>query len=366
MVNVKDFGAIADSKSHPLSTKFDTLEMARAVYPFVTSLNQELDWAAITKAIEVVKTQNGALNPERWGGVVFFPFGVYVTKDTISLEPRVRLSGEWRDASVISYSGAGAAVYIDKGVGWEIENLGIRGGSVNLLMDSSEYFSLRNVKLFGSTESAIRHSGLGNVISGEISNTLIECSGSAAGLELLGGKVFSNIAFFDVTFRGAGPDRGGAAIIDRNETALNGRWLLDSVLFQGPFNDNKEVIRCGSWIGVSFNSIHCSDIGNRATPFFLVPEAARARMLSFTNFFTSSARANTFRIEGQTRSFSFESCSLGGAPANPNMGPLVDAFRIEQDAVIEAVFVSCEFFQSPVTNNPLWKRCSFLGANSPK
>ncbi|WP_447404500.1 hypothetical protein [Pseudomonas aeruginosa] len=45
--NVKDYGAIADGAYHPLSERFATLADAQAVYPFVTSLSQSIDWAAI-------------------------------------------------------------------------------------------------------------------------------------------------------------------------------------------------------------------------------------------------------------------------------------------------------------------------------
>lgn len=48
--HVKDYGAIGDGTLHTLSEKFGTLSEAVAVYPFVTSLSDSLDWAAIQKA----------------------------------------------------------------------------------------------------------------------------------------------------------------------------------------------------------------------------------------------------------------------------------------------------------------------------
>ncbi|UYW30152.1 hypothetical protein [Methylorubrum extorquens] len=47
----EDFGAIADGQSHPLSTRFPTLAAAKVLYPFVTSLAQEIDWAAAQAAV---------------------------------------------------------------------------------------------------------------------------------------------------------------------------------------------------------------------------------------------------------------------------------------------------------------------------
>lgn len=56
-VNPVDFGAIGDGNSHPLSSVYSTLAAAQAVYPFVTSLSQEIDWAAIQAAVnEAMKT----------------------------------------------------------------------------------------------------------------------------------------------------------------------------------------------------------------------------------------------------------------------------------------------------------------------
>jgi hypothetical protein len=61
-VNPKDFGAIADGRSHPLSTVYGSLAAAQAVYPFVTSLQQEIDYAAVKQA------SNLALGPDNMIG----------------------------------------------------------------------------------------------------------------------------------------------------------------------------------------------------------------------------------------------------------------------------------------------------------
>lgn len=45
-----DFGAIGDGLLHPLSDRFASLGAAQAVYPFVTSLTQSIDWAACQAA----------------------------------------------------------------------------------------------------------------------------------------------------------------------------------------------------------------------------------------------------------------------------------------------------------------------------
>lgn len=57
-----DFGAIGDGNSHPLSERYQTLEKAQEVYPFVTSLSQEIDWAAIVKMVMVNRPSHSTFN----------------------------------------------------------------------------------------------------------------------------------------------------------------------------------------------------------------------------------------------------------------------------------------------------------------
>ncbi|WP_312202973.1 phage tailspike protein [Kosakonia cowanii] len=49
-VTPEQFGAIGDGTPHPLSERYSTLAAAQAVYPFVTSLTQTIDWAACQAA----------------------------------------------------------------------------------------------------------------------------------------------------------------------------------------------------------------------------------------------------------------------------------------------------------------------------
>ncbi|XPL50787.1 hypothetical protein ACMFY2_13565 [Enterobacter cloacae subsp. cloacae] len=49
-VTPEQFGAIGDGIAHPLSERYATLAAAQAVYPFVTSLTQTIDWAACQAA----------------------------------------------------------------------------------------------------------------------------------------------------------------------------------------------------------------------------------------------------------------------------------------------------------------------------
>ena len=47
VVNVKDFGAVFDGNSHPLSATFTTLAAAQEVYPHAVALTDEIDGVAI-------------------------------------------------------------------------------------------------------------------------------------------------------------------------------------------------------------------------------------------------------------------------------------------------------------------------------
>jgi hypothetical protein len=67
--DVRNYGAIGDFVSHPLSQRFATLAAAQAVYPEATSLSDEIDWCAITRCIAA----NGSvyLSPDGAGNKTF-------------------------------------------------------------------------------------------------------------------------------------------------------------------------------------------------------------------------------------------------------------------------------------------------------
>ncbi|QBJ02991.1 tailspike 63D sialidase [Escherichia phage ZCEC5] len=60
-VTPEQYGAIGDGTLHPLSERFASLAAAQAVYPFVTSLTQSIDWAACQKA----ENENRGVRPIR-------------------------------------------------------------------------------------------------------------------------------------------------------------------------------------------------------------------------------------------------------------------------------------------------------------
>lgn len=50
-LTLEDFGAIGDGTLHRLSSKFSTIAEAQAQYPFISSLDQSIDWAATVAAL---------------------------------------------------------------------------------------------------------------------------------------------------------------------------------------------------------------------------------------------------------------------------------------------------------------------------
>jgi hypothetical protein len=60
VLNARVYGAVCDGGSHPLSGYYGTLAAAQAVYPFITSLSQQLDYAAAKAAANVAFGPDGS------------------------------------------------------------------------------------------------------------------------------------------------------------------------------------------------------------------------------------------------------------------------------------------------------------------
>jgi hypothetical protein len=84
VVNVKDYGAIADGASHPLRSRYSTLAAARAVFPDAPSLAQEVDYAAVKAASNAALGPDGAehgIANKSLNKPIFLPAGTYVFGD---------------------------------------------------------------------------------------------------------------------------------------------------------------------------------------------------------------------------------------------------------------------------------------------
>lgn len=90
-INVKNFGAKGDWKSHKLDTIFSSLEEAKIVYPCATSLDDEIDWCAIQTALNISTN-------------VYIPYGGYTINKTLVLKDGTILKGASNKATQILYS----------------------------------------------------------------------------------------------------------------------------------------------------------------------------------------------------------------------------------------------------------------------
>lgn len=96
-----DFGAIGDGLYHPLSERFNSLAEAQAVYPFVSSLSQSIDYAAIQVGV------NTAIQSKR---KLIIPGGSFYSSDPIEIKVEnhysktgLDMSGQGRAASTIIF-----------------------------------------------------------------------------------------------------------------------------------------------------------------------------------------------------------------------------------------------------------------------
>ncbi|EOI1436415.1 hypothetical protein ACMW09_001487 [Cronobacter malonaticus] len=136
-VTPEQFGAIGDGTPHPLSERYATLAAAQAVYPFVTSLTQTIDWAACQAAENYARGKcpvrcpyaiyhfgvDGMLqqgNHSKWYGVANTPlsnqFGTTMIRSKTSVKP-----GFGKDAvvRVMDASAAGSSDEFVRGVVFE-------------------------------------------------------------------------------------------------------------------------------------------------------------------------------------------------------------------------------------------------------
>lgn len=107
--DVRRFGAVWDGNTHPVSERYKTLAAAQAVYPHVTSLKDEIDWAALQAAVNRVILDWAASGDLVFGGVVTLPSGTGRLNRTVTLPfrqvyvnesaPAVSLRGQGRSAT---------------------------------------------------------------------------------------------------------------------------------------------------------------------------------------------------------------------------------------------------------------------------
>jgi hypothetical protein len=110
VLNAKVYGVVCDGGSHPLSGYYETLAAAQAVYPFITSLTQQLDYAAAKAAANAAfgpdRSEHGA-NTSRNIPLVFPAGTCYFGSDELLIRNAdgIRIEGAGKTATVLQGSG---------------------------------------------------------------------------------------------------------------------------------------------------------------------------------------------------------------------------------------------------------------------
>lgn len=137
--DVRDFGAVWDGSSHPLSGYYETLAAAQAVYAHATALTNEIDWAATQAAVNALAVT---------GGEVVLPNGVglfdqaLVIGDGTSTSKSTRVGISLRSIAGVSGS-ADLSEYTTPGEGCRIKWNGADSTSAAVLDVRGPVHSIR-------------------------------------------------------------------------------------------------------------------------------------------------------------------------------------------------------------------------------
>lgn len=109
-LSVKDFGAIGDGVLHKLSERFTTLAEAQAVYPFVTSLDQSIDYVSIQQAVNTaIATKRRLRLPE---GNYYCSDPVVITVENHYSKSGLNMYGEGRAQSLLTFPNGSDGLHI--------------------------------------------------------------------------------------------------------------------------------------------------------------------------------------------------------------------------------------------------------------
>ncbi|MFT5287806.1 MAG: hypothetical protein ACI8TQ_003994, partial [Planctomycetota bacterium] len=106
-LSAKHYGAIGDGLSHPMSDYFSSLGDAQVLYPHVSSIDDELDWAAIQAAVNSLPAAGPSGIARLGGGEVCIPAGDYRLSQPIEITvDNTGLIGEGNGATTLTYAAA--------------------------------------------------------------------------------------------------------------------------------------------------------------------------------------------------------------------------------------------------------------------
>ena len=170
----REWGAVFDGASHPLSSRYATLAAAQADYPHAIALTDELDWAACQGAINDLHTAGD--------GLLLWPRGHGILNRQLTL-----------NAST-TYRGAGRATILDFGTN-AISCLKLDGNGVTL-----DGLALLDFKIMGTRGSNAWGIDLKDGATYVISNVWAEGFGVGVPASPVGGGLrLDNIQSADIT-----------------------------------------------------------------------------------------------------------------------------------------------------------------------
>jgi hypothetical protein len=299
MPSVKDFGAIGDGGTHPLSERYATLAAAQAVYPFVTSLAQTIDWAAIQAATNTISSGRGT---------VYIPKGVYITKDEIDCSSN--------SYDMLAYEGDAAQTYVRNYAASPMATFNCSGSVFKVAA-----LSFKNIALWYPTNTAAGSIGVKLVNRQETYFDHMSISGYYNGIVLttswaprINNSVFSDhkaaaVTTTDSSFKGASITNNtffGNGIV-ASKAALELSSPNGAIISGNDFSTNYRHISFQYAVGVSVNGNYFENTPSY-TPSFVFSTSNAA--INFTGNTIQWSTGNVFEnVEG----LSFNNNHLYGA-----------------------------------------------------
>lgn len=177
--NLRDFGAVCDGSSHPLSATYATLAAAQVDYPLATALTDEIDSAALQKALAIgikIWLPSGTCLSNR---EAVMTSGSFLQGAGMGVSTITGTTADRRILRTIAYAqkGGGADFTLDRvgtavsgGDGWRVDN-SVSNLRISFVESKNSYngFSLSSTD-FGILDSLAAHHNRNHGIAGENGN----------------------------------------------------------------------------------------------------------------------------------------------------------------------------------------------------
>ena len=153
IISVFDQGAVCDGSSHPLSSYYGSLAAAQAVYPFVTSLSSQVDWAALQSAINLAQSRSGA--------TVLVPYGNCQIDNQVTITANgVQIQGGSRQ-TILTFTSQTADDF----------KIGYQAGQIANIKFADLYINHTQKHVAGATGTALNAKNISEL---EVNNLIID------------------------------------------------------------------------------------------------------------------------------------------------------------------------------------------------